>query len=580
MSYPKLYSEIATHNASVRRLFAADLEKPVVIVGNGPSSTRPIVGAVPKEALIFRMNWFFLESTQTYGRQVDAYFWSVNQAVMQDELYLSVQRGEYDVRAFFAPMRPDRHQDGKKTIEDRLQPFFDHWSIIAENQTLARELMGRPLPTQGFQAFAFALSMGFRDIYLTGIDLYDPKLPRYSYSIPDRIARQMVSKDLRPGYENDHSYDRDVSFFQACLAQFPDARIHALSESPFLDKFVAKKALPTRSGEAAMRRGFEPGTILLRDGRKRRLDALSDEPPETYSRVIDGLKCAYVTFAVGEGFSYGARVLARSLARVTDTPLVILCVPETDKSGLREPNTLLVDIDGIKNPNRLTRETKRFEHTYSKLAAFGLTQWDRLVYVDADAIVLQNIDDLFAHDRFAAAPDIGLDLNYDRFNSGVFCLQPSASDFARMLESLASVVSYDGGDQGFLNELYPDFLCLDRSYNVLKRVYKHHPNLFRLEDVKVLHYVGVKPWQVVTANDTDYDHLNHIWFDFLKPSELLELSRRAPSVSHRRTVARDGSLFNTDSPVLRKARKLRRNPKQFFLDARILRPILERLPRK
>ena len=422
--------------------------------------------------------------------------------------------------------------------------------------------------------------MGFRDIYLTGIDLYDSKSPRYSYSIPDRIARQMASKDLRPGYENDHSYDRDVSFFQACLAQFPAARIHALSESPFLDKFVAKKAVSSRSAEPALRRGFEPGTVLLRDGVKRRLDALRTEPPETYSRVIDGLKCAYVTFAVGEGFSYGARVLARSLARVTDTPLVILCVADTDKSGLREPNTLLVDIDGIKNPNRLTRDTKRFEHTYSKLAAFGLTQWDRLVYVDADAIVLQNIDDLFALDRFAAAPDIGLDLNYDRFNSGVFCLQPSSAELARMLESLSSVVSYDGGDQGFLNELYPDFVCLDRNYNVLKRVYKHHPNLFRWDDVKVLHYVGVKPWQVVTTNDTDYDPLNRLWFEYLKPSELLELSRGSTSPPHSRVRMRESSLFNTESPVVRKARKLRRNPKQFFLDARILRPILERLPRK
>ena len=55
--------------------------------------------------------------------------------------------------------------------------------------------------------------------------------------------------------------------------------------------------------------------------------------------------------------------------------------------------------------------------TFTKLHSWRLTQYDKCVFLDADTIVLQNIDDLFERDPFAAAPDSGWP---DCFNSGVF----------------------------------------------------------------------------------------------------------------------------------------------------------------
>ena len=54
--------------------------------------------------------------------------------------------------------------------------------------------------------------------------------------------------------------------------------------------------------------------------------------------------------------------------------------------------------------------SERFRHTYAKLHVFNLTAYERVVFVDADAVVLRDVGALFLLDRAkwcAAAPDHG-----------------------------------------------------------------------------------------------------------------------------------------------------------------------------
>jgi len=55
--------------------------------------------------------------------------------------------------------------------------------------------------------------------------------------------------------------------------------------------------------------------------------------------------------------------------------------------------------------------------TFTKLHCWRLTQYRKCVFLDADTLVLSNIDDLFERDELSAAPDAGWP---DCFNSGVF----------------------------------------------------------------------------------------------------------------------------------------------------------------
>jgi hypothetical protein len=224
-----------------------------------------------------------------------------------------------------------------------------------------------------------------------------------------------------------------------------------------------------------------------------------------------------------------------------------MCAPSADRSLLRASGLTCVDVPDIRNPNVLSGSSSRFADTYTKLNAFRMTHLERAVYLDSDMIVLQNIDELFLDDGFAAVADLGLEHNYDRFNSGLFAFEPDGALFDDLIGRTRSIHSYDQGDQGFLNEVFPDWKPLPHEYNVNKRLSAHHPNLFHLESARVLHFVGVKPWQ--SEPQTPYDELYRLWFSFLTKDELVELVeelRATDSGAH--TARRIRSWFE---PLLR-----------------------------
>ena len=79
--------------------------------------------------------------------------------------------------------------------------------------------------------------------------------------------------------------------------------------------------------------------------------------------------------------------------------------------------------------------------TFSKLHAWRLTQYSKCVFLDADALVLQNVDELFDREELSAAPDIGWP---DCFNSGVFVFEPSLETFRNLLDFARQGGSFDG----------------------------------------------------------------------------------------------------------------------------------------
>lgn len=79
-------------------------------------------------------------------------------------------------------------------------------------------------------------------------------------------------------------------------------------------------------------------------------------------------------------------------------------------------------------------------------------EYDRIIYMDADNIVLQNLDDLFLCGHFCA-----IFMNAVAFHTGLFVVKPDAEVYANMLAKLqAGITSYDGADQGFLVSYFHD----------------------------------------------------------------------------------------------------------------------------
>lgn len=90
----------------------------------------------------------------------------------------------------------------------------------------------------------------------------------------------------------------------------------------------------------------------------------------------------------------------------------------------------------------------------TKLHVFRLVQFDKIIFLDADVLPIRPLSHLFAlPHEFSAVPDVGWP---DIFNSGFMVLTPGADKFNEILDLVREKGSWDGGDQGILNEWMQD----------------------------------------------------------------------------------------------------------------------------
>ena len=96
-----------------------------------------------------------------------------------------------------------------------------------------------------------------------------------------------------------------------------------------------------------------------------------------------------------------------------------------------------------------------FGSAYTKLHIWTLTEYTQVFYIDADCMVMKPLDHMFkAYEEcdFAASPDV---FPPDHFNAGVLLIRPNMKVFMTLLrKSQQAHQSYDGGDTGFLNQIF------------------------------------------------------------------------------------------------------------------------------
>ncbi|XP_039135127.1 inositol phosphorylceramide glucuronosyltransferase 1 [Dioscorea cayenensis subsp. rotundata] len=242
------------------------------------------------------------------------------------------------------------------------------------------------------------------------------------------------------------------------------------------------------------------------------------------SRGCEGLGSeeAYVTLLYGDEFLLGVRVLGKSIRDTGSTrDMVVLVsdgVSDYAKQLLKADGWMVELISLLANPNQV--RPQRFWGVYTKLKIFNMTRYKKVVYLDADTIVLKNIDELFKCGKFCA------NLKHsERLNSGVMVVEPSEAVFKDMMSKVNTLYSYTGGDQGFLNTYYAGFpnahvfepnMSLkelnERSEPEMERLstlYNADVGLYMLankwmvdeKELKVIHYTlgPLKPWDWWTA---------------------------------------------------------------------------------
>ncbi|XP_057352209.1 glycogenin-2-like isoform X4 [Manis pentadactyla] len=217
---------------------------------------------------------------------------------------------------------------------------------------------------------------------------------------------------------------------------------------------------------------------------------------------------AFVTLATNDVYCQGALVLGQSLRNHTATrKLVVLITPQVSsllRVILSKVFDEVIEVNLIESADYIHLAFLRRPElgvTLTKLHCWTLTHYSKCVFLDADTLVLANIDELFDRGEFSAAPDPGWP---DCFNSGVFVFQPSLETHGLLLRHATDHGSFDGADQGLLNSFFSSWSTSD--------IHKHLPFIYNLSSntaytyspafkqfgssAKVVHFLGsMKPWK-------------------------------------------------------------------------------------
>lgn len=219
---------------------------------------------------------------------------------------------------------------------------------------------------------------------------------------------------------------------------------------------------------------------------------------------------AFVTLVTSDSYLPGALAISGALKDVHQTEphevtydTVCMVTPETlditTIKLLRKTYDVVIGVEviGQSDPTGLNLLGRPdLDTVLTKLHVFRLTQYSKVIFLDADVLPLRPLSHLFHLDHeFSAVPDVGWP---DIFNSGVMVLSPSEDKFTELQELLKTNGSWDGGDQGVLNEWRGgNWNRLSFTYNTTPTAaYTYAPAYERFgSQISVVHFIGPnKPW--------------------------------------------------------------------------------------
>ncbi|MCJ1322436.1 hypothetical protein MMC15_007784 [Xylographa vitiligo] len=288
---------------------------------------------------------------------------------------------------------------------------------------------------------------------------------------------------------------------------------------------------------------------------------------------------AWATLLTRASYLPGVLTLAHTLrTHQTAHPLLVLVTPSLPASAVRalelerglNPLIHIVPTTPLLPPPHHTPTliAARFEDTWTKLRVFALTDYDALVFLDADIALFRNMDAVFDtplptpdwlaathacvcnldHDGWAPADwsatncaftpvahpsalttptpvprsdDPALRRTHTLLNGGMFMFHPSPQRWEALIaafEASPHLSDYMFPDQDFLADHYRDrWRSVGWQHNALKTMRYWHERMWRDGEVAALHYIVDKPWERRVASDGVAGHLGrdgetHTWW--------------------------------------------------------------------
>ncbi len=282
----------------------------VVIAGNGPSLKDIDYRRLPKEFDTFRCNQFYFEDKYYLGKHVTkAFFGGFYHIELNTSYAVLESKKEYTIDdRYFAFISVK----GSRRIFEYMSCLKFACDIYYVNPKIAKfidcnRLMRETIPTSGIFMIFTALAMGYKEIYLTGIDFYQGK-DRYMYEEKGLLSTfHPFDKSKKGGHSLEFEYEC-MDFIKT----FTDVNIYAISPESALSELFPlapeqndNPYIPEDKPEGYLRDIVEPAlrarnvkgklqSIFRKNGLNKEWDYL--ENSATAKVIFDLIKIPYVVF--------------------------------------------------------------------------------------------------------------------------------------------------------------------------------------------------------------------------------------------------------------------------------------------
>ena len=228
---------------------------------------------------------------------------------------------------------------------------------------------------------------------------------------------------------------------------------------------------------------------------------------------------SYITLLTNDSYIFGVILLQKSLKDVesqyTLEVIVTSNVSPATINILDQLNLKYHIIEPVQSEKMMDYNIKinpqfanTWVYTLSKFEIFGLTQYDKIVYLDADVLVLKNLDHLFECSHMTSALDgeyYNIWPNNPHFNAGIFVLEPNKDEYNKIMKFAEEQVTKWNepqcvADQEILNLYFPEWISnqslhLNKYYDIFAPYVQEED----LDDIKAnayfIHFIGRKPWR-------------------------------------------------------------------------------------
>ena len=228
----------------------------------------------------------------------------------------------------------------------------------------------------------------------------------------------------------------------------------------------------------------------------------------------------YVTVLTNDNYIPGVKALKRSLRSVKSKHDLVILVPKSKENELRrilqknripdEHCKICTKEDlVVEYPEDLHFGEHYWANTFFKLCVAKCTEFKKIILLDSDMLITNNIDHLFARPHYSAviAGHCG-EPDYTKLNSGLMVLEPGEAFYNQLLDSIRPAMyrryqeGNNIGDQDVFIEAYKGWedhpeLILPEIYNCFFRFVRvlARKEKIKLREISVVHFVGKeKPW--------------------------------------------------------------------------------------